>query len=78
MQPFRISSSPVSFTVKSFKVKVPGQKTVSVSGNSLSGADRVLKNVKPGDAVNIFDIEATASGLDGRIPNISPVVIDVQ
>ncbi|MGV4529815.1 type IX secretion system motor protein PorM/GldM [Ornithobacterium rhinotracheale] len=69
---------PVSFTVKSFKVKVPGQKTVSVSGNSLSGADRVLKNVKPGDAVNIFDIEATASGLDGRIPNISPVVIDVQ
>uniref|UniRef100_UPI0039A679FB type IX secretion system motor protein PorM/GldM n=1 Tax=Ornithobacterium rhinotracheale TaxID=28251 RepID=UPI0039A679FB len=69
---------PVSFTVKSFKVKVPGQRTVSVTGNNLSGAERVLKTVKSGDAVNIFDIEATASGIDGRIPNISPVVIDVQ
>ncbi|MRI63096.1 gliding motility protein GldM [Ornithobacterium rhinotracheale] len=69
---------PVSFTVKSFKVKVPGQKTISVSGNSMSGAERVLRNVKSGDAVNIFDIEATASGIDGRVPNISPVVIDVQ
>lgn len=69
---------PVSFTVKSFKVKVPGQKTVSVSGSSMSGAERVLRNVKSGDAVNVFDIEATASGIDGRVPNISPVVIDVQ
>ncbi|MDO5655960.1 MAG: GldM family protein [Flavobacteriaceae bacterium] len=70
---------PVTFNVTGFKVKVPGQKTVAVSGNSLSGAGRVLDQVKPGDAINIFDIEATASGLDGtRIPNISPVVIDVQ
>lgn len=70
---------PVSFTVTSFKVKVPGQKTVSVNGNSLSAAGRVLDQVKAGDAVNIFDIEATASGLGGaRIPNITPVVIDVQ
>ena len=69
---------PVSFTVTSFKVKVPGQKTMQVNGNSLSGAERVLRTVKSGDAVNIFDIEATASGLEGRVPNISPVVIDVQ
>lgn len=70
---------PVSFTVTSFKVKVPGQKTVSVNGNSLSAAGHVLDKVKAGDAVNIFDIEATASGLGGaRIPNITPVVIDVQ
>lgn len=70
---------PVSFTVTSFKVKVPGQKTVTVNGNSLSAAGRVLDQVKAGDAVNIFDIEATASGLGGaRIPNITPVVIDVQ
>lgn len=69
---------PVSFTVTSFKVKVPGQRTIQVNGNNMSGAERVLRTVKPGDAVNIFDIEATASGLDGRVPNISPVVIDVQ
>ena len=54
------------------------QKTIQVNGNSLSGAERVLRTVNSGDAVNIFDIEATASGLEGRIPNISPVVIDVQ
>lgn len=69
---------PVSFNVTSFKVKVPGQKTVQVNGNSLGAAGRVLERVKAGDAVNIFDIEASASGIDGRIPNISPVVIDVQ
>lgn len=68
----------VSFTVTSFKVKVSGQKTVQVNGNRLSAAGRVLDQVKPGDAVNIFDIEATASGLDGRVPNISGVAIDVQ
>lgn len=70
---------PVSFTVTSFKVKVPGQKTVSVNGSSLSGVGRILDQVKAGDAVNIFDIEAKASGLGNtRIPNIAPVVIDVQ
>ncbi|MDG4946956.1 gliding motility protein GldM [Weeksellaceae bacterium KMM 9713] len=70
---------PVSFTVTSFKVKVPGQKTVSVSGNNLSGVGRILDQVQAGAAVNIFDIEATASGLGNtRIPNIAPVVIDVQ
>lgn len=70
---------PVTFEVTSFKVKVPGQRTVQVNGKSLSGAGRVIDQVKAGDAVNIFDIEATASGLGNtRIPNIAPVVIDVQ
>lgn len=70
---------PVTFEVTSFKVKVPGQRTVQVNGKSLAGAGRVIDQVKAGDAVNIFDIEAKASGLgDVRIPNIAPVVIDVQ
>ena len=70
---------PVTFNVTSFKIKVPGQKTVSVNGKSLGGVGRVLDQVKAGDAVNVFDIEATASGLGNtRIPNIAPVVIDVQ
>lgn len=70
---------PVTFEVTSFKVKVPGQRTVTVNGKSLAGAGRVIDQVKAGDAVNIFDIEATASGLGNtRIPNIAPVVIDVQ
>lgn len=69
---------PVTFTVKSFKIKVPGQKTVQVNGNSLKGAGRVLDKIKSGDAVNIFDIKATASGIDTRTGSISPVVIDVQ
>lgn len=68
---------PVSFTVTSFKIKVPGQKTVTVNGNSMGGAGRVLDKVKAGDAVNIFDIKVKATGID-NVRNVSPVVIDVQ
>ncbi|MDO5509155.1 MAG: gliding motility protein GldM [Weeksellaceae bacterium] len=70
---------PVSFTVTSFKVKVSGQRTVNVNGNRLSAAGRVLDQVKAGDAVNVFDIEVTASGMGGaQIRNVTPVTIEVQ
>lgn len=68
---------PVSFTVTGFKVKVPGAATSVVSGNKLGGAASVLSRAKRGDQITIFDISATAHGIEGK-RNISPIVINVQ
>lgn len=70
---------PVSFNVTGFKLKVPGRATISVHGNKLSAAENVLKNVRPGDVVYVFDVEANATGV-GRETTISrtPAVINIQ
>jgi gliding motility-associated protein GldM len=70
---------PVSFNVTSFMVRVPGRASMQVQGNSLQGAAGLFRNLRPGDGVYIFDIKATATGLGNIIvPNISPVLINVQ
>ncbi len=69
---------PVTFTVTSFKVKVPGRATMLVQGNSMSGAAGLFKNLRAGDAVNVFDINTTVNGLNQIVPPASPVAIDVQ
>lgn len=70
---------PVSFTVNQFMVKVPGRAALLIKGNSLSDAAGLVKNVRAGDVVYVFDIKATATGLGTQgIKNISPVVINVQ
>ena len=51
----------------------------TLSGNSLSGAEGMFRNLKAGDGVYIFDIKATANGLGNYVvPNISPVLINIQ
>jgi hypothetical protein len=70
---------PVSFQVTSFMVRVPGRASMQVQGNSLQSVSGMFRNLRPGDGVYIFDIKATATGLgDQRIPNISPVLINIQ
>ncbi|SDE22227.1 type IX secretion system motor protein PorM/GldM [Riemerella columbipharyngis] len=70
---------PVSFTVTSFKVKIPGKVAMTISGNSLSSIASQVANLGNGDVVYVFDIQATATGLGGQmLRNISPVVINVQ
>lgn len=70
---------PVSFNVTSFMVRVPGRASIMVQGNSLQGASGLFKNLRPGDGVYIFEIKATATGLGSSIvPNISPVLINIQ
>jgi hypothetical protein len=60
-------------------VRVPGRASMQVQGNSLQGAAGLFRNLRPGDGVYIFDIKATATGLGNTIvPNISPVLINVQ
>lgn len=70
---------PVSFTVNSFILKLPGRAGTMITGNSLSAAEGVIKNLRPGDVVQIYDIQATATGLGNqRLKEISPVIINVQ
>ncbi|WKS95843.1 gliding motility protein GldM [Riemerella columbina] len=70
---------PVSFTVTGFRVKVPGKAAAFVSGNNLSSIAGQTANLRAGDVVYVYDIQATASGLGGQmLKNISPVVINVQ
>ena len=69
---------PVSFNVVSFKVKVPGKAVLSVNGNSLRPAEGLIKGLRSGDVVTVFDIQASATGLSGVVlPNIGNVVINV-
>ncbi|WP_288764113.1 GldM family protein [uncultured Weeksella sp.] len=67
---------PITGEVTSFNVKVPGQPTVRVSGNKMSGAAAALSKAQKGDVVGVFDIKyKTNSGQSGEA---SSVTIEVR
>jgi len=60
-------------------LKLPGRAGTLIQGSSLSSAEGLIKNLRPGDVVQIYDIQATATGLGNqRLKEISPVIINVQ
>ncbi|TWO33455.1 gliding motility protein GldM [Seonamhaeicola sediminis] len=64
--------------VTGFKFKVSGQPTINVSGNKLdSRAKSALRKAKRGSDVQIFDIEAKASGVSVILKKVSPVIIEL-
>ncbi|ULC59211.1 gliding motility protein GldM [Flaviramulus sp. BrNp1-15] len=64
--------------VTGFKFKVPGQPTINVSGNKLdSRAKGALRKAKRGSGVQIFDIEAKASGVSVILKKVSPVFVEL-
>ncbi len=66
----------LKITVKSFKIKVPGQITVIVNGTRLNAAaKKVLSKAKRGDQINIYDIKASANGYNLR--QVLPVSIEL-
>ncbi|MEI7486508.1 MAG: GldM family protein [Chryseobacterium sp.] len=70
---------PVSLTVNQFMVKIPGRAALLIKGSSLDDAAGLVKNLRTGDVVYIFDIKATATGLGNQqIKNISPIVININ
>ncbi len=63
-------------TVTSFKFKVPGQPSVTCSGNRLNGAAKsALRKAKRGATVQIFDIKSKSSG--PVIKPATPAVIEL-
>jgi len=69
----------LNLKVNSFKFKVPGQPTVTVRGSKLdSRAKSALKRAKRGDAVQIFDINASISNNKSyKLKKVSPVVVEI-
>ncbi|WP_282136544.1 gliding motility protein GldM [Seonamhaeicola maritimus] len=64
--------------VTGFKFKVPGQPTINVSGSKLdSRAKSALRKAKRGSGVQIFDIQAKASGVSVILKKVSPVFIEL-
>ena len=64
--------------VTGFKFKVPGQPTINVKGNKLdSRAQKALAKAKRGSGVQIFDIEAKASGVSVILKKVSPVFVEL-
>ncbi|MBP0903147.1 gliding motility protein GldM [Mariniflexile gromovii] len=64
--------------VTGFKFKVPGQPTIDVNGSKLdSRAKSALLKAKRGDDVQIFDIEAKASGVSVILKKVSPIIIEI-
>ncbi len=66
----------LKISVKSFKVKVPGQLTIIVNGSRLNAAaKKVLAKARRGDQINIYDIKATANGVN--LKKVLPVSIEL-
>ena len=64
--------------VTGFKFKVSGQPTINVNGNKLdSRAKSALRKAKRGSDVQIFDIEAKASGVSVILKKVSPVFVEL-
>ncbi|GAA4893215.1 gliding motility protein GldM [Flaviramulus aquimarinus] len=64
--------------VTGFKFKVPGQPTINVNGNKLdTRAKGALRKAKRGSGVQIFDIEAKATGVSVILKKVSPVFVEL-
>ena len=70
---------PVTFKVNSFNFKAPGKAAMNISGSSMSGVASLTKNLRAGDIVYVFGIQATATGLGNQtLKNIPAIIINVQ
>ena len=63
-------------TVKGFKIKVPGQPSITVTGNKLNGtAKAALRKAKRGATIQIFEIKSKSSG--PVIKPAAPIIIQL-
>jgi len=70
----------LKFKVKSFKIKVPGQATITVPGNKLNAqAITAVKKARVGDMIAIFDVKSTMVGNSSyNVKDAMPVNIEIQ
>ena len=68
---------PISVT--SFKIKVPGQPSVNVTGNKMNDQGKAqIRKASRGDGVQIFDIKAQIIGNSAyKLPTVSPVFVEI-
>ncbi len=65
--------------VTSFKIKVPGQPTVSCAGTKMNAqAKSAIQKARRGDVIAIFDIKAKISGnAKYQLKGVAPVTVEV-
>ena len=69
----------LKLNVTSFKVKVPGQPAVPVTGTRMnSRAKAAIAKARRDDVINIFDIQATVSGSGAKVKKVVGVGIKVS
>jgi len=73
------TKNTVKLGVRSFDFKVPGQPTQRVNGTHLdSKAKQLLRRVKRGQNVQVYNIKAFLKGNSGYpIKKVSPVIIEI-
>lgn len=66
-------------TVTSFKVKVPGQPSVTVTGNKMNEqAKAQIRKASRGDGIQIFEIKAQIVGNSSyKLPTVSGVYVEI-
>ncbi|MFZ9673685.1 MAG: gliding motility protein GldM [Flavobacteriaceae bacterium] len=69
----------LKISVKSFKVKIPGQPTLEVSGTKMDAkAQSAIKRAKRGDLIQIFDIDANITNNNTyKLKKVAPVLIEL-
>jgi len=71
----------LTFQVTGFKVKVPGEATIVVSGPRMdSRAQTAINKAKRGDVISIFDITSSIVGQGSglKVKPASPVLIEIK
>ncbi|WP_299834489.1 gliding motility protein GldM [uncultured Tenacibaculum sp.] len=69
----------LTLKVKSFKIKVPGQPAVPVTGTKMSGrAKQAIAKARRGEIIAIFDIKATVAGSGVPVKRVGGVNIKVS
>ena len=69
----------IKLGVRSFDFKVPGQPTLRVNGTHLNNkAKSLLRRVKRGQTVQIYNINAFLKGKSGyKIKKVAPVIVEI-
>jgi len=68
----------LKLNVSSFKIKVPGQVAVPVSGTRMNArAKQAIGKARRGDVVTIFDIKASVTGSSYKLKKVLPVSVDI-
>ncbi|PHR69646.1 MAG: gliding motility protein GldM [Lutibacter sp.] len=71
----------LDFKIKSFKVKVPGKATITVSGSKMNGqAQSAINGARVGDVIAIFDVKSSLVGVGSgvNVKDASAVSIEIQ
>lgn len=69
----------LTFKIKSFKIKVPGQATITVNGNKMNAqAQTAINKARIGDVIGIFDVKSSIDGVNLNVKDASPVTIEIQ